>query len=75
MSFIINDNFTIKRIQTLDIIEERLKDELVETDYEKQAADFAMMSFEFAALIRQLMNVFSPSITIKESLQLDTQKI
>lgn len=58
IAFIINDNFSIKRIQTLDMIEERLKDELVETDYEKQAADFAMMSSEFSLMMEQLFRVF-----------------
>ena len=34
------------------------KDELVENDYEKQAADFAMMSSEFSLMIVQLFRVF-----------------
>lgn len=58
LSFIISDNFGIKRIKALDIIEEKLKDELVENDYEKQAADFAMMSSEFSSMIPQLLAVF-----------------
>lgn len=58
ITFTISDNFNIKRIKTLDMIEERLKDELVENDYEKQAADFAMMSSEFALMLQQLFRIF-----------------
>lgn len=70
LTFIINDNFSVKRIKALDIVEEKLKDELVESDYEKQAADFAIMSSEFATMVQQLLAVFG----VREIASQDTRE-
>lgn len=64
--FSLNDDLSIKRIKPLDIIEERLKDEIIETAYEKQAADFAMMTAEFRQLLTELFQVFQIQLTDKQ---------
>ena len=57
--FMLSDDLSVKRIKPLDIIEQRIKDELIETDFEKHAADFAMMSSEFAAMLQQVFSLFA----------------
>lgn len=64
--FTLSDDFSIKRIKPLDIIEERLKDELIENDYEKQSADFAMMTTEFSELLTQLFSLFGAEVDSPE---------
>lgn len=57
--FMLCDDLSIKRIKPLDIIEQRLKDELIENEFEKHAADFAIMSSEFSTMLQQIFTLFA----------------
>lgn len=57
MSFILEQDFAVKRIQCLDTINEARKDTEAETDAEKLDADFTLMQGEFRDLLADLFSL------------------
>lgn len=57
LSFILEQDFAIKRVQCLDIITEARKDHNAETDAERIDADFVLMTAEFQELLKDLYKI------------------
>ncbi|MEN8219659.1 MAG: recombination-associated protein RdgC [Pseudomonadota bacterium] len=58
LSFILDDELVIRRLQTLDLIQAQLNDSNIETPAQRFDADFAIMTLEIAALIKRLFDIF-----------------
>lgn len=58
ISFILNEDLTLKRIKFGEFLNEKLSESQLETAAEKFDASFALMSLEFAELIERLLSLF-----------------
>ncbi len=58
ISFVLNEDLTIKRIKYGELLNEKLEDNQAETAAEKFDAAFALMSLEFANLIERILYLF-----------------
>ena len=63
MAFSLEEDFSIKRIQCLDTINEARKDVEAESDAQKLDADFTLMLGEFRDLITDLFGLLKTSIS------------
>lgn len=75
ISFILDEQFTLKRIQFLECVKEQLEDHQPETETEAFLADFIIFSAEFAELIPQLLQLLGGKATSLSSPQNDQKAI
>ncbi|PID42460.1 MAG: recombination-associated protein RdgC [Proteobacteria bacterium] len=58
ISFVLNEDLTVKRIKFGELVDEKLEDSQAETAAEKFDATFALMALEFANLIERILQLF-----------------
>lgn len=58
MTFVLQDDLSIRRIRCLELIQEKSKEAQAETDEEQLDADFTLMTLEFAELFNALFTAF-----------------
>ncbi|MDC0535616.1 recombination-associated protein RdgC [Francisellaceae bacterium] len=61
ISFMITDDFVLKSIKYLEVIQDQAKDIHTESGIEQLDADFTIMTATLAELINSLVGIFSPS--------------
>jgi len=58
LSFVLDNELLIRRIQTLDLLQSDSNDSELETSEQKFEADFAIMTVEFASLTTKIFEIF-----------------
>ncbi|EDN65178.1 Putative exonuclease, RdgC [Beggiatoa sp. PS] len=58
LSFVLDNELLIRRIQTLDLLQSDANDSELETLEQKFEADFAIMTVEFASLTTKIFEIF-----------------
>jgi recombination associated protein RdgC len=58
LSFIMNKNFSIKRLRFLDLVQDQLKDMDIEDEATRFDVDFAIMSAELGVFLPRLLELF-----------------
>lgn len=58
LSFIMDENLTIKRLKFLDLIQDQVADIDTDTEIERFDADFSIMSMELANFLPRLLEIF-----------------
>ena len=63
LSFIMDKNFSIKRLRFLDLVQDQLKDMDIEDEATRFDADFAIMSAELGKFLPGLLDIFGGEVT------------
>lgn len=58
LSFVLNENLSVKRLRFLDLIQEQIADTNAETEIEHFDVDFSIMTAEFANFLPKLLELF-----------------
>ncbi len=59
LSFVLNNEFSIKQLRFLDAVKDQAKDSFTETEEERFDADFTVMSMTLRLFMQSLMHVFA----------------
>lgn len=58
LSFVLDENLTVKRLRFLELIQDQIADTNTETEQERFDADFSIMTAEFANFLPRLLELF-----------------
>jgi recombination associated protein RdgC len=58
LSFVMDENFSVKRLRFLELIQDQVADTNAETEQERFDVDFSIMTAEFANFLPKLLELF-----------------